>query len=307
MKMHATRLLHLQYEDPGTQFVPFLPEGARGTTFIVQRARSVCQAIAFAHASAFDAILLDLRLADTAGLDAVARLRASVPSLPIIALADQEEPTLAIAAIQLGAQECLATEHMMGDLLARTIRHSITRQQQMQDALALALMDPLTGVGNRRAFVAELDRRFAEWRRYRAAFSVALFDIDHFKSINDSYGHDAGDQVLRHVASVLNQTTRDIDLVGRYGGEEFGILFPATRLDEAGCVAQRLRQVVADSVCGFRGQGLRITTSAGVAEITNEDDGKSVIRRADDALYAAKDAGRNCCLLHDGTSRITVA
>lgn len=297
-----TCVLHVADDDFTSQVVQLLLEKARVTTFLIQRARSVGEAIALAHDTQFDVILLDLHLPDNVGLDALSRLKVTAPSVPIIVLTGPDEDAMAIDAIRRGAQECLAKEHVMGDLLTRMIRHSIARQQQMQDALAQALKDPLTGIGNRRAFAAELERRLADWQRHRTTFSVALLDIDHFKSVNDSYGHDAGDKVLCNIASVLNRTTRDTDLVVRYGGEEFGILFPVTRLDEAGHMAHRVRQMVAASDCGSQGQKLSITTSAGVAEVADDDDGRSVLRRADDALYAAKDAGRDCCRLHNGIS-----
>lgn len=295
-----TCVLHIEHDDFTSQVVQLLLGKARVSTFLIQRARSVGEAIALAHDTQFDVILLDLHLPDNVGLDALPRLKAAAPSVPIIVLTGPDEDGIAIDAIRQGAQECLAKEHVMGDLLTRMIRHSIARQQQLQDALAQALKDPLTGIGNRRAFATELDRRLTDWKRHRTTFSVALFDIDHFKLVNDSYGHDAGDKVLCNIASVLNRTTRDTDLVVRYGGEEFGILFPVTRLDEAGHLAHRIRQIVAVSDCGSQGQKLSITTSAGVAEVADDDDGRSVLRRADDALYAAKDAGRNCCRLHNG-------
>lgn len=295
-----TCVLIVEHDDVTSRFVQMLLERARDTSFLTQRVRSVHEAIALVHDIQFDAILLDLQ----PGLDELGRLKAAVPSVPIIALTGQDEDGATIDAIRLGAQECLAKDHVMGDLLTRMIRHSIARQQQLQDALAQALKDPLTGVGNRRALATDLKRRLADWRRHRAAFSVALLDIDHFKSVNDSYGHDAGDQVLCKLASVLNRTTRETDLVVRYGGEEFGILFPVTQLHRAGRITNRVRQVVATSCWDFRGQRLSITTSAGVAEVADDDDGQSVLRRADDALYAAKDAGRNCCRLHNGTSVI---
>jgi diguanylate cyclase (GGDEF)-like protein len=162
------------------------------------------------------------------------------------------------------------------------------------------LSDALTGVANRRAFEYELTRRVMEWNRQRSALSLILLDIDHFKRLNDTYGHPAGDEVLRRVAEVLSEQCRETDLVSRYGGEEFVIVMPNTPGGEARRVAERVRESIELSQCTIDGHPIQVTISLGVAEILRGEQREDLVRRADQALYASKQLGRNCCHFHDG-------
>lgn len=158
----------------------------------------------------------------------------------------------------------------------------------------LANLDGLTGVLARRAFLDRAEAAMKETKLTRAKLSIAIIDIDHFKSINDRYGHAAGDQVLVHFASVVSDILRSSDLFGRLGGEEFGILSRST--DRSGSVAilDRLRVHVSKSPCGVASEDLFYTFSAGVDEYCNGDTLVDLMARADAALYAAKATGRNC-------------
>ena len=172
---------------------------------------------------------------------------------------------------------------------------------ELETQVAVARTDALTGLHNRRAFDDELNRRFAEWERRKTPFSLLMVDVDHFKKFNDQHGHQAGDQVLRDVATALSKTTRDMDLVARYGGEEFAIILPVTSLPDALRASQRARAAVEASITRFGGADLRVTTSIGVGQISAGDTSERLVQRADEALYAAKKAGRNCAWYHDNT------
>ena len=172
----------------------------------------------------------------------------------------------------------------------------------MLDAQKQALTDALTGIGNRRAFDWELERCLGELCRHGDVCSVILLDLDHFKSINDSYGHDLGDEVLKGVSTVLRKTLRDADLAARCGGEEFGVILPRTSVSEAYSVADRVRESLAQAEWKMQGEALFVTTSAGLAEVRPDDDESSLLRRADKSLYTAKRGGRNRCCWHDGNS-----
>ncbi len=200
----------------------------------------------------------------------------------------------------MALEEYLSKEHVIGHLLARVIRHSIARQQQLRHAQTEALTDALTGIGNRRAFDLELTRRLQEIRRRGAGCCVMLLDLDHFKAVNDRYGHDLGDEVLRRISGVLRNTLRETDLAARYGGEEFGVILPRTPVTEACKVAECLRQTVAHAEWGIEREVLRVTTSMGLAEAHPDDDESSLLRMVDKSLYAAKRAGRNRCCWYDG-------
>lgn len=157
-----------------------------------------------------------------------------------------------------------------------------------------ALRDYLTGLGNRRAFFEAAELEMERRRRSPRPTAMVMIDADHFKAVNDRHGHAGGDAVLRHLAAALNLTFRDIDVVARVGGEEFAVLLPSTDLAGAEAVANRLRLLVEDAVVKVDGVAIRYTVSAGVAvmdEVANSLE--RVMKRADQALYAAKANGRN--------------
>jgi diguanylate cyclase len=157
-----------------------------------------------------------------------------------------------------------------------------------------ARTDSLTGLNNRRAFDDELKRRLSEWERKNSPCTLILLDVDHFKKFNDTHGHQAGDEVLRQVAKTLIAQSRDMDLPCRYGGEEFAVILPATEAAGACILAERIRKAVESSVTAFGGKSLKVTVSLGLSQLAAGDDVAKLIRRADDALYKSKEAGRNC-------------
>lgn len=156
-----------------------------------------------------------------------------------------------------------------------------------------ASADGLTGLPNRVAYNEQIERDLQRWRRYGSTFSMAVVDLDLFKRINDTYGHQAGDKVLSQVGRMLRQYLRAADFVARYGGEEFVILFPSTTAAQAAGVAEKFRTRLATMPFCFDGQEVTVTTSVGVSEIRENDSRESLFGRADTALYKAKSAGRN--------------
>lgn len=193
------------------------------------------------------------------------------------------------------------------ETLLDTAEQQIRQQAQILNFhLAEARVDPLTRLANRRSFDEELARRFAEWRRTEDPFSLLLVDIDHFKQFNDEHGHQAGDQVLCDVGRALAATMREMDLVARYGGEEFIVLLPSTQLSDGAHAAERARRAIEQFACSYNGRKLRITASAGVAQAIASDNARSLIKRADEALYAAKHAGRNRGYMHDGSLALPI-
>lgn len=177
------------------------------------------------------------------------------------------------------------------------------KMQELQESHRTdTLFDALTGIANRRAFEYELARRMAEWNRHQTPFSLIMIDVDHFKKFNDTYGHSAGDAVLRGVAKSLQRNLRESDLIARYGGEEFGLILPSTGLDDAKETAERSRSGIETARFPYDGMELRLTVSVGVAQVLYVEDGMSLLQRADAALYTSKQAGRNCSHLHNGAS-----
>ena len=166
----------------------------------------------------------------------------------------------------------------------------------------LADTDALTGLLNRRAFLPLANDAMSYFKRYRRAICVLMIDIDHFKHVNDLYGHAAGDEVIRHVGRIVSEAIRTTDKVARFGGEEFVVLLRETDVRGATIFADRIRQTVANTVFEPEGQCFRATISIGLAEAEfTDDDIDHTIERADRALYAAKSGGRNCVRSFEAT------
>ena len=162
-----------------------------------------------------------------------------------------------------------------------------------------ARTDGLTGLANRRAFDQRIDECFKDWIDRKQVFSLALIDIDHFKKINDTFGHPAGDAVLKEVANRLRIQDESCLLVARYGGEEFALLFAAP-LATAAKQMELLRKSIQDSTVAAEGNTIQVTVSTGVSEIAPDDRIAKIIRRSDEALYSAKMSGRNRVFVHNG-------
>jgi diguanylate cyclase (GGDEF)-like protein len=154
--------------------------------------------------------------------------------------------------------------------------------------------DPLTELSNRRPFLKTLETEFARAKRYKHPLAVAMIDIDHFKQVNDTFGHDTGDRVLRAISAMLINEFRTIDLVGRLGGEEFAVVLPETDLVSAKIACNRLLTAIEAAIIPVNGKQISITVSIGLAKVSSETlDGPSILKRADELLYVAKANGRN--------------
>jgi diguanylate cyclase (GGDEF)-like protein/PAS domain S-box-containing protein len=175
------------------------------------------------------------------------------------------------------------------------VTRDLTERKQMEDRLALlATTDPLTGVCNRRGGAPRLEEAFLHWRRYGRTFAVLMIDCDHFKRINDRWGHDTGDDVLRLVVRICTENLRTMDTAIRWGGEEFVLLLPETSTGDAHTVAERMRRAVEAARTEPNGRAIAVTISIGVAEVAAIDTkATDVVLRADHALFAAKRDGRN--------------
>ena len=182
------------------------------------------------------------------------------------------------------------------DRIHQMEKQSEDLQKDVEKHRELALKDALTGMWNRQALNEELEKEFARWQRYQTSFSLVVWDLDHFKQINDKYGHAAGDKVLKTFAQTFMKATRDTDFVARFGGEEFVGIFPETKLNDALSLANKIREKVASSKFHYQGEPVPITASAGIATVHDDDTIDSLLQRADKMLYTAKSKGRNCCI-----------
>jgi diguanylate cyclase len=162
-------------------------------------------------------------------------------------------------------------------------------------ARALAMKDPLTGIWNRQALTEVLQTEYSRWARYQKPLTMVVWDVDYFKAVNDKFGHSAGDVVLKTIARIFKDSTRQADFIARFGGEEFVGLFPEINLEQGLEMANKIRQTVENTQFQHNGISVPITTSAGLATFEKGDTIEDVFTRADKALYEAKGQGRNNC------------
>lgn len=165
---------------------------------------------------------------------------------------------------------------------------------ELQENRHLMQEDWLTGAQNRRAMDKVLSKEVARAQRSAAKLTVAMLDLDHFKNINDEFGHDAGDKLLQHLTLITKAVLREADALIRYGGEEFLIILPETDINGAQFVMDRLKQAFLKNPLAYDGKPIPVTFSAGLARLQPEENGHALVMRADTALYEAKHAGRNC-------------
>jgi len=177
--------------------------------------------------------------------------------------------------------------------LMRGLVYPLRNALLYQEALAAALRDPLTGVGNRAALDQALEREIRLARRNGTPLTLLILDVDRFKRVNDTYGHDAGDCVLRTLAHCITTCVRTTDLVARFGGEELAVLLNNTDVQGAYLLAERIRIAVEATQIRYNNKAIQITVSIGVSDLQPEDDSRSLFCRADAALYCAKETGRN--------------
>jgi diguanylate cyclase (GGDEF)-like protein len=250
-----------------------------------------------------DVIFLDYLLGADTGLDILRSLRDAGDRRPIIVLTGKGDERIAAATMRAGADDYLIKEDLNPDTVCRSLRFVLARfdnerkRTQLEEELRrLSRFDELTGLCNRRYLFDRLTQEMLRARRYGSPLSVLLLDLDHFKHINDTYGHLIGDTVLATIASIIRDTIRATDIPGRYGGEELCIVLTETRLDGACLVAERLRRRIATESFPVTDSGrFHVTCSIGLAQYRDDmKDLGAFLERADHALYQAKSAGRDC-------------
>ena len=174
-----------------------------------------------------------------------------------------------------------------------------TLQEKLDQKHDQAIHDALTGIFNRLAYEERVEHEYARWRRYKKSLSILIFDIDHFKQVNDTWGHKAGDKALKLIAGSLQKNLRESDFLARYGGEEFVVIMPETDINAAVAAANKLRETVQACEFHYQDQRVNITVSCGLAHFKKSDTIESAFQRADSYLYMAKQAGRNRCHTKD--------
>jgi len=278
--------------------------------FATESAADGEEALRLIEASPPDLILLDVMMPKIDGMEVARRVKGNraLPFIPIIMQTALDATENKVEGLEAGADDYITKPIDFAELKARL--NSMLRIKRLQDALEererqlleanerlryMSQTDALTGLDNRRHLEERIDEMFEHARRLNEPFSCVMCDLDRFKSVNDTYGHQAGDAVLKQFARILRNEVREIDRVGRYGGEEFMLLLPGTVLDAAVTFAERVRKEVEGHTFTFDGTQICRTASFGVSawphpRIINCD---VLVRAADDALYVAKETGRN--------------
>lgn len=269
------------------------------------------QAMGEIAANNYDVIIVSLTLAGEDGLRLVSHLRTNerVRLIPVIMIGESNDIQRIAHGLEIGAHDYIMRPIDKNELIARA--RTQIRRKRFQDrlrtsydiSLSMALTDGLTGLYNRRYLDVHLEKLIKKNKDASKDLAVLILDIDHFKAVNDTHGHNVGDQVLKVFADRLKNQTRSFDLVARMGGEEFVVVLTEIHNDRAYFIAERLRQSIAGNPvnCSAEGGKLDITTSIG-ATIVKPDENLSpedVLKRADECLYQAKESGRNCTIFDD--------
>jgi diguanylate cyclase (GGDEF)-like protein len=258
---------------------------------------------AFAE-SRHDVVLTDLRLPDMDGIEVLRSLRSIDPDCGVIVISaiSEDRAEAVVEALRGGAADYLTKP--LADLseLERAVAAAVERRtaeredaKRLHDLELRARTDPLTGLANRLELEQRLGEEVSRLGRSLEGLTVALFDIDQFKSVNDSHGHQAGDRVLTAVAEAIRENCRAYDVKARYGGDEFVVVMPETRLEQGIAVAEKIRRAASGRRLAIRDGELRVTLSAGVTSTSPFErlTPDELVRRADLALYEAKRAGRD--------------
>ncbi|WP_293808710.1 PleD family two-component system response regulator [uncultured Bosea sp.] len=262
------------------------------------------QAVMRAAEGEFDAVVISLGLEGQDGLRLCSQLRSleRTRNISVLLMGEAEDRERILRGLEIGAHDFLLRPIDRNELLAR-VRTQVRRKRfterlrdSVQSSMEMAVMDQLTGLHNRRFMDNRLAVMFDESALRARSLSLLVLDIDHFKLVNDSWGHDAGDEVLREFADRVRACTRGIDLVARMGGEEIVVVLPDTGRDAAYRVAERIRERVESSPFAIQNntRDIKVTVSVGVSNRRAGDTSSAdMMKRADDALYRAKATGRN--------------
>jgi len=278
--------------------------------YIVEGVSKPEGAINVALSGNFDLLIVSTQLTDTDGLRLASHFKGQeeTRSVPVLMLVDEDDTRAMLKGLELGVNDYIIMPVDYNEMAAR-VKTQI-RRKKYQDALksnyqqtiSRAITDGLTGLYNRHYLNAHLDNLVRQSLNNNKPLSLLIMDMDHFKLVNDNYGHDIGDQVLKQLADIIVKTIRSADLAARFGGEEFVVFMPETDMEQARALAERIRKTIEATpmkVTHEVGQ-IKKTVSVGVAFLNEMgDSGQAILKRADEALYKAKNGGRNRVICAD--------
>lgn len=276
----------------------------------ITHAVSIQEAMDRLEASVFDLVLSGFRLADGTAVELLNKMMQNHYDIPLIIATSKGDERIATQVLQAGAYDYIALNHLGRKEWIQCINKALNKarikkeaRKAIQKMAELSTRDGLTGLYNRRYFSEALEREIARSGRRGSDLILCMFDIDHFKHINDTLGHQAGDMVLTEFGRMLGEWLRLTDIPCRYGGEEFAVILADTTKEQTFSVCERFRNAIADHEFQYENQRFHITVSAGVASILDiapPKTGDRLISASDQALYSAKHTGRNRIVLYDG-------
>jgi len=253
--------------------------------------------------SRIDLIFLDLLLQDGDGFDFLTKLAKIKLHIPVVVITGQGDDAIAAKTIQAGALDYLPKPKISEKALSRIINNALEKAKLQEDIhrmqkklVQTSTKDALTNLYNRRYLLESLECEIQRAKRYEEELCFLMIDIDHFKKVNDTYGHQAGDMVLASIAKILQNSIRQSDIAGRFGGEEFGIILTHTNLEKGIIAAQKIRKAVKQAQLIYKQSEIKITISIGLAISSTHGKAHDLIKYADKALYMAKTGGRDLVL-----------
>ena len=270
--------------------------------FRITRVKTLGEGLTLLSRERFDAVLLDLSLPDAFGLPTVRQVHATSPTIPVVVLSGVSDQRLALQAVQQGAQDYLVKGQGHPELLARAVRYAIERKRSEEHLTYLAQYDHLTGLVNRTLFRDRLVQAMARTKRLQQPIGLMLLDLDRFKAVNDTFGHDMGDELLKAVTERLKVCVREVDTVARMGGDEFTIILEGV-LSEQNILAVATR--ITESIAApfeIKEHHISIGVSIGITIYPQDDHSiDELLKHADTAMYRAKQQGGSAFHLHEAS------
>ncbi len=277
-------------EDPrGYDQLQEILDNATHARFEVEWVRRLSNALERLSRGGIDVVLLDLDLPDSHGLHTFERTNAFAPDVPVVVLTALDDQAIAMRLVQAGAQDYLIKDSVEPDSLVRSLLYALERHRLMSALRSLSLIDDLTGLYNRRGFAELGEQHLKLAMRTNRAVTLVYLDLDRFKDINDSHGHQIGDQALSRVAEILRAAFRRSDIIARMGGDEFAVLALEASGDSADVLVERLRTKVAEFNMN-EDEPYRLSMSLGVSRFSAEARTKldELLTAADSAMYTEK-------------------
>ncbi|MDH4186231.1 MAG: GGDEF domain-containing response regulator [Nitrospira sp.] len=274
--------------------------------FRVTRVKTLREGLMLLNQDRFDAILLDLSLPDAFGLPTIRQVHAANPAIPVVVLSGVSDQNLALQAVQQGAQDYLVKGQGHPELLVRAIIYAIERKRSEERLTYLAQYDHLTGLANRSLFRDRLVQAMARSKRAQQTLGLMLLDLDRFKTVNDTFGHDMGDELLKAASGRLQACVREVDTVARMGGDEFTIILEGASSEQnILAVGQRIIESITTPF-ELQGHHISIGVSIGITIYPQDDHTlDELLKHADMAMYRAKQHGGNAISLHNATTTPT--